>query len=155
MKVNYYEEPQAQADHIDVYYRQMNEEIQGIKDFFDADNSIVGRQDGIYRQMKPEEIYYCEIVDRKCYAYLKDEVYQIELSIQSLLEQFHTNGFVRIGKSMVANIYKVKSLKMDLNMKVQVYLKNGEILLLNRGYKKEFMEYLRSKADMGGKKGQK
>lgn len=50
---------------------------------------------------------------------------------------------MRIGKSTAVNLYKVGQIKADLNMRLRLYLDNGEMLILNRTYKKIFLEALR------------
>jgi len=43
---------------------------------------------------------------------------------------------------MAVNIYKVNRMKADLNMRLRLQLDNGEILILNRSYKKAFLDML-------------
>ena len=96
------------------------------------------------------EIYYCEIVDRKCFAYLEKEVYQIDYGLQQFLDAFHGQGMVRISKSMCVNVFFISRIQADFNMRAKLILKNGETLQLNRSYKNEFYKYicrLRGKED--------
>lgn len=58
------------------------------------------------------------------------------------LDSFEGNGFVQIGKSMTVNLYKVNQVKADLNMRLKLLMDNGEILILNRTYKKSFLSAL-------------
>ncbi|SES07197.1 LytTr DNA-binding domain-containing protein [Isobaculum melis] len=51
-------------------------------------------------------------------------------------------GFVRVSKSLLLNINKVDKVAMDLNMRMLAYLKNGEIIQINRSYKKQFNQVL-------------
>ena len=59
------------------------------------------------------------------------------------MEQFSSNGFVQISKSVAVNVYHIKQFKTDLNMKMILYMENGEAVILNRAYKKNFMERLK------------
>ena len=43
----------------------------------------------------------------------------------------------------LVNIYKIKLLKPDMNMKVYAFFENGERICINRSYKKHFTEYLK------------
>ena len=94
------------------------------------------------QKLYPGSIYYLEVVDRKLFAYLKKEVYQLDYSLRSFLECFGTGGFIQIGKSLAVNIYKVNGVKTDLNMRLRLVMDNGEVLVLNRSYKKSFLEAL-------------
>ena len=57
-------------------------------------------------------------------------------------EMLWNYGFVRVSKSNLINIYKIRQLKPDLNMKVYASFDNGERICINRSYKKSFNEYL-------------
>lgn len=142
MKVNKYKDEELSENYIDIYYKEVDSEIKGILEYCESFSTIIGKKDNEHKTVTPNEIYYCEIVDRKCYAYLEKEVYQIDYSIQKLLDLFSTNGFVRISKGMVINIFKIDHLKTDLNMRIHIYMDNGEKVILNRTYKKQFLSFL-------------
>ena len=142
MKIQYWKDPSLKEDCVDVHYRQETETIDVIREFFDSFNSIMGKgEDGMHK-LHPGSIYYLEVVDRKLFAYQEKEVYQLDYSLRNYLELFGANGFVQIGKSMAVNIYKVNRMKADLNMRLRLQLDNGEILILNRSYKKAFLDML-------------
>lgn len=142
MKLNLYKENKLSENHIDIHYKEMDSAVQGFVEYYNALQTITGKLDNEQKQLLPSELYYCEIVDRKCYAYLKNDIYQIDYSIQSLLNLFSEIGFVRISKAMVVNIYKIDHLKTDINMRVHIYMDNGEKVIMNRTYKKEFFDYI-------------
>ncbi|MDF2541040.1 MAG: LytTR family transcriptional regulator [Herbinix sp.] len=145
MKINQYKDKKLIENYIDIHYKEMNAEIQGILEYCETMQTIIGKRDNEQKKILPSEIYYCEIVDRKCYAYLDKEVYQIDFTIQKLLDLCLNKGFVRISKAMVVNVFKIDHLKTDLNMRVHIYMENGEKVILNRTYKKEFFDYLNQK----------
>ena len=89
------------------------------------------------------DIFYIETVDRKTFAYTKDMCVEIKDALRDIIEEFANVGFVRISKSAVVNIYKIKKLQGDINMRVIIYLKNDEKLIMNRSYRDEFYEKLR------------
>ena len=142
MKINQFREPGLKEDYMDVHYREYNEEIRRILASAESGNALLGKQEGVQVYLVPEEIYYFEIVDRKCFACLKEDVYQVELSIQSAAERFGASGFVRISKSAAVNVYKVRQLTADVNMRMQLLLDNGEKLVLNRAYKNDFLQFI-------------
>ena len=83
-----------------------------------------------------------EVVDRKLFAYQEKEVWQIDGSLRYFLDCYEESGFVQIGKSMAVNLYRVSRVKADLNMRLRLLMDNGEVLVLNRSYKKTFTEAL-------------
>ena len=142
MKINQYPDKNLLENYIDIHYKEMDAAVQGIIEYCESLQIIMGKRDNVQKKIVPSEIYYCEIVDRKCYAYLEEEVYQIDYSIQNFFDLFTENGFVRISKSMVINIFKIDYLKTDINMRVHIDMENGEKVILNRTYKKDFLNYI-------------
>jgi DNA-binding LytR/AlgR family response regulator len=145
MKINQYQNKRLPENYIDIHYKEVDAEVQGIIEYCEFLQLIIGKRNNEQKKLVPSEIYYCEIVDRKCYAYLEKDVYQIDYSIQSFLDSFTKNGFVRISKAMLVNVFKIDQLKTDINMRVHIYMDNGEKVILNRTFKKEFFDYLHSK----------
>lgn len=143
MKLNCYQDDRLDENHVDIYFRKKDKEIIGIIDYINSYDSVMGHNDSVTTRILPNEIFYCETVERKCYAYLETEVYRIDFSLSGFLDRFMKNGFVQISKSTLVNVYKIKQFKTDLNMKMTLYMENGEILILNRAYKKKFIEYLK------------
>ena len=74
---------------------------------------------------------------------------EIKEALRDILEEYSKIGFVRISKSAIVNIYKIKKLQGDINMRVIIFLKNDEKLVMNRSYKNDFYERLN---DLQGRK---
>ena len=45
----------------------------------------------------------------------------------------------------MVNIYRVRKIKADVNMKMQLVLDNGEKVILNRSYKNDFLQFIRER----------
>lgn len=142
MKIHYLKEPLLEEDYVDVHYRKENESIEVVRNFFSSFHSIMGKKDDCMQKLHPGSIYYLEVVDRKLFAYQEEEVWQIDGSLRYFLDCYEISGFVQIGKSMAVNLYRVSRVKADLNMRLRLLMDNGEVLVLNRSYKKAFMEAL-------------
>lgn len=142
VRVSYHEDASLEEDRIDVCYREENEQIEIIRNFFSTMQSITGRKDGEVCVLHPGSIYYLEMVDRKLFAYQAKEVYQLDYSMRRFLDCFGGEGFVQIGKSTVVNLYRVRRVRTDLNMRLKLAMDNGEALILNRTYKKSFLDAL-------------
>lgn len=142
MKIQYWKNPALQEDLVDVHYREENETIAVIRDFFGSFNRITGKNENGVRKLHPDSIYYLEVVDRKLFACLETDVYELAYTLHRFLDLFSANGFVRIGKSAAVNVYKVGSIQADFNMHLRLRLDNDEILILNRSYKKSFLAAL-------------
>jgi len=136
-------EPKIRENYLEIHYNHMDTETQDIITYLEAKNVLMGRNETESRLIKPEEIYYCEIVDRKCYAYLKEEVWKLEEGLAELAERYEMHGFVRISKSMVVNIYKVKKIDADFNMRMNLVLLNEETVVMSRSYRNDFFQRLK------------
>lgn len=137
-------EPKLKENYLEIHYSNMNKETQDIITYLESKNVLMGRNEKESRLIKPSEIYYCEIVDRKCYAYLKEEVYNLEEGLAELTERYEMHGFVRISKSMVVNLYKVKQIEADFNMRTKLILLNEETIVMSRSYRDDFFRKLKS-----------
>lgn len=149
MKVRYQQEITLPEDYVEVHYREETEKIRIIRGFFSSFQSITGKKENKLYKLYPGSIYYLEVVERKLFAYQEKDVCQLEYSMRHFLECFGDQGFVQIGKSMLVNLYKIECVKADLNMRLRLIMDNGEVLVLNRTYKKTFLEALRNMQNGG------
>lgn len=143
LKINEYKQPEIPEDHIDIYYRKKTKEISDIlKDLKKHRQKLVGKADGKEIIFSLHNVYYFESVDKKTFACLNQEVIQIPVSLQDLENAYFELGFVRVNKSTIVNVYKIDSLKPELNMRVTALLDNGERIRINRSYKPKFNLFL-------------
>lgn len=142
LKVNQYYDPSLKQNRVDIYYGEKDKEISALFTFLEEKHKMVGTFEGKEKRFSPYDVFYFEAIEKKCFAYLENEVYQVKGNLQSLEEQYACIGFVRINKSMVLNILKIDELKACINMKTQAFLENGEVVIINRSYKKSFAKRL-------------
>ena len=88
------------------------------------------------------EVLYFDTVDRKTFAYTDRMCIEMRLTLNNVLDMYSGAGLVRISRSAVVNVYRIDHLQGDMNMRKVIFMKNGEQLIMNRGYKKEFMAEL-------------
>lgn len=136
-------EPELHENYLEIHYNNLDKETQSIISYLESKNVLMGRNETESRLIRPEEIYYMEIVDRKCYAYLKKEVWQLAEGLAELTERYEAHGFVRISKSMAVNIFKVKEIKADFNMRMNLLLLNEETIVMSRSYRNDFFKKLK------------
>ena len=142
VRVNYNKDISLQEDKVDIHYREESEQLEIIRNFFSSLQSITGKKDDEVCILHPGSIYYLEVVDRKLFAYQVGEIYQLDYSMKQFLDCFGANGFVQISKNTIVNLYRVKKVKTDLNMRLKLVMDNEEMLILNRTYKKNFLDAL-------------
>lgn len=85
-------------------------------------------------QVIPRDIFYFEAVDNKVFLYLEKDVYETKQKLYELEERFRGTDFVRVSKSAILNLSKVKSLSPAFNGRFEATMKNGEKLIVSRAY---------------------
>lgn len=131
-------------DRIEIYYQEMNAMIQKVVDCIEEEIYIQGAWEGEKYSIPIQDIYYFDTVDKLSFVYLKNRVYKVPYTLGKVEERLKNQGFVRISKSVIVNIYKVKCITSELNMRIKVQLENNEALLVSRHYKKCFEQALQS-----------
>lgn len=84
--------------------------------------------------LSPGEVYYCESVDEKVFLYCEEDVYRTPMNLTQLESLYSVLGFLRISKSMVVNLYKIKRLESQTSGRVELYMKNNEKIIVSRRY---------------------
>ena len=143
MKLVRTKEENLTENYLELHYDRMDEETAAVlARLRDSLRYLEGSCEGRKISVALTDIFYLETVDRRTFAYTKDMCIEIREALRDVTDEFAGAGFVRISKSAVVNIYKVKRLQGDLNMRVIIYLKNDEKLIMNRSYRNEFYERL-------------
>lgn len=60
----------------------------------------------------------------------------MDARLQDLEDAYFESGFVRVNKSTVLNVFRIHTIKPELNMRVIAVLDNGERIQINRSYKR-------------------
>ena len=149
MKLNLFEDKNNLDEHVDIYYANMRPVVRQLIDTVNSERpTLSGRpadedlDDGEEVMLDPKEIYYLDYIDRKLFAYTRTGVYRLMNTLSSCEQMLWNYGFVRVSKSNLVNIYKIRQLKPDVNMRVYASFDNGERICINRSYKKSFNDYL-------------
>lgn len=133
----------AGEEKIDIYYSEMTPAVKQIISIAKNDKPVLyGTEEEEKFLLEPEDIYYFDTVDRRTFAYTEKKTYQIAKTLSSLETELNPFGFIRINKSNLVNVYKIRRIRPEANMRISAILKNGEKLQINRGYKRTFEDYL-------------
>lgn len=106
------------------------------------DNQLTGNKDGETYLLDIKKIIYIESVDRKCFIYTSDEVYESDFHLYELEEQLEEYGFLRVSKSFLIHLHNIHSLKTELNRKIRITMTNGEQIIASRQYAEELKKRL-------------
>lgn len=152
MKLQLFQKKAIREDKIDIHYREITPLIERVIKIVDESQkniSVIGRNEkDEHIMIEVKDIFYFESVDKKTFAYLKEDVYMIKESLNQLERHFRKDGFIRINKSNAVNIFMIQSIKPEMNMRIRAVMENGEYLIINRSYKKAFGEFLKERRNL-------
>lgn len=88
------------------------------------------------------DVLYFESVDKRCYLYTADDVYDVQFKLYEIEELLSEADFIRSSKSQVLNMAKIESLCPDFGGRIEAIMINGEKLIVSRQYAKILKERL-------------
>ncbi|MBO4809278.1 MAG: LytTR family transcriptional regulator DNA-binding domain-containing protein [Lachnospiraceae bacterium] len=128
---------------VTIEYRDLTENVKRVSDFVrSVDQSIICRKNDEDFSIPASDIFYVESVDKKAFVYGESEVYQTGMRLIELEEVLSHAGFVRVSKSAILNVEKLKGVKNLANSKLEALLINDERICVSRKYLKDIREVL-------------
>jgi len=88
------------------------------------------------------DIFYFESVDKRCFLYTANDVYEISMKLYEIEEMFENEGFIRSSKSQILNVSKIKSICPDFGGRIEAMMENNEKIIISRQYSKILKERL-------------
>lgn len=102
--------------------------------FLSVDNQIMVKYNETILALDLNEILYAESVDKKCFIYTADKIYESFHKLYELEQQLEQYLFVRINKSCVVNLNNISSIKTYIDRRLLITLSNNEQLIVSRQY---------------------
>lgn len=123
--------------------QQVDENIHRLKSHIELfDNKLQAKMEGDYQFVNAMDVLYFESVDNRVFLYTEDLVMEVRQRIYELEDMLSKQDFIRISKSQIININKIKTLKPELNRTILATMCNGEQLYISRKYVKELRSLL-------------
>ncbi|MGN0485036.1 MAG: LytTR family DNA-binding domain-containing protein [Lachnospiraceae bacterium] len=137
---------------VTIEYKEKNEQINKVIDFVqhldEIENSFFASSEGKLYNLSVNDILYIESVDRKTFGYTVDHVYELGCKLYEIEEKYRLMDYMRISKSCIVNLKKIRSLKPDFGGKILATMDNNEKLYISRQYAR----VLKEKLGLGGKR---
>jgi len=95
---------------------------------------LTARKDNEIYLLDIAQVIYIESVERKCFIYTDDEIYESDFRLYELEQQLEEYGFFRVSKSFLVHLQKIQSLKADINRRIRITMVNGEQIIASRQY---------------------
>lgn len=96
-------------------------------------NLLIANMGSEIHRVDPRDVFYIETVDNKTFVYCKSSVYESKQKLYEL-EELKMNDFLRISKSCIVNLSKIKSLIPSMSGRLEAVLSNGERVVISRQY---------------------
>ena len=122
---------------------QVTEEVQRMAQLLQSSaQRLTGTLGGATHLIDTRDVLYFESVDKHCFIYTSDEVYETSLKLYEIEEMLVDKDFIRSAKSQILNIARIESLCPDFGGRIEVVLDDGEKLIVSRQYARSLKERL-------------
>ena len=137
MKITILSPGPDEEDEIIVKVRDLSEDtlnvIKRLKEGGDKD-AIAGFAGDSIVMIPLNDIFYFDAVDNKVFAYTKDKCTEVKKKLFEIEREYEQTSFLRISKNAVVNIKKIERLFPEFNGRLEARMKNGESIIISRGY---------------------
>ena len=89
-----------------------------------------------------KDIAYVEAIDRKCFVYTEDNIFETSYKLYELELLFSGMKFCRVSKSCLVSLKFIYSIKTEMNHRLRLTLKNKETIIVSRQYAEDIKEQL-------------
>lgn len=115
--------------------RKIDDEIIRLKCHIELyDRKLQAKKDGEWYLINSSDVLYFESVDNHIFLYTEDDVMEVKQRLYELEDILSDKDFIRVSKSQIVNINKVRSLRPELNRTILATMCNGEQLYISRKY---------------------
>lgn len=122
----------------------VTEEVREIVAFVKSrQGSLSGVKDAKRYEIAVSELYYIESVDGKTFLYTKEQVYETPYRVYELESLLRSKHFLRVSKSMLINLMKIRSIQPAFNGRFTAVLQSGEEVIISRNYVKDLKAALK------------
>ena len=101
-------------------------------------DTVFGKKNNLMHKIKVENIFYFEALDKKVYAITKSGEYEVNQRLFEIEEMYADKRFMRISKSIVINMDKIGSVKMEEDRSCKVFFSPQISVRVSRNYIKDF-----------------
>lgn len=134
----------TQPEQMEIRCHEITEEIKEIVTFVKTrQGNLTGLQEGRQFEVPVSEVCYIEAVDNKVFLYTQNQVYETRQKLYELEELLKEKYYLRVSKSLLINLMKVRSIRPALNGRFTAVLQNGEELIISRKYVPELKAALK------------
>ena len=122
----------------------VTDEVREIETFVKSrSGSLSGVSDAKRYEIAVADICYIESVDGKTFLYTKEQVYETPHRIYELESLLKAKHFLRVSKSTLLNLMKIRAIQPAFNGRFTAVLQSGEEVIISRNYVKDLKAALK------------
>ncbi|WP_307342622.1 LytTR family DNA-binding domain-containing protein [Metabacillus malikii] len=124
---------------------EINERIQKLIDFLQSEETefIVGKKGDMQYILKPFDIHYFHTEKDRVFAVTATDSYILKEKLYELEALLPAHKFIRLSKSVIANLYELSRFEASFNGTLCVYFKSGKKEYVSRTYVPAIREALK------------
>lgn len=135
---------QDKPELVEIHCHTVSDEVREIVAFVKSrQGQLTGTIEDRQYEVSVTDIYYVESVDNKTFLYTKKQVYETKQKLYELEELLREKYFLRVSKSLLLNLMKVRSIQPALNGRFTAVLQTGEEVMISRKYVPELKKALK------------
>lgn len=135
MKINIVQDDKITETEITIVCNKVDNELEAIiSNISIIGNTVAGKINDETFFINLMEVMYFETIDNKSFFYTRDNIYETPMKLYQLEEKLLNTPFVRVSKSVILNLKKVKSIKPEENSRLVAVLGNNEKVIISRQY---------------------
>ena len=136
-------EERAEAPAVIIRCKSIDEHVTRLKAHIELfEHRLTVQQDGARSYIETTSVLYFESVDDRTFLYTDGAVLESSLRLYEVENALSDHGFLRISKSVVVNLYQIRSLRPEINRTITATMCNGERLVISRLYAKKLRSLL-------------
>ena len=123
--------------------RELDDEVMRLKCHIELfDQRLQAKKENELYFVNSSDVLYFESVDNRTFLYTEDAVMEVRQRLYELEMILSEKDFIRISKSQIVNINKIRALRPELNRTLLATMRNGEQLSVSRKYVKAIRNLL-------------
>ena len=133
-----------QPELVDIRCHKVTDEVREIATFVRIrQGKLYGRSDQGQTEVAVVDVLYIESVDERTFLYTAGGVFQTSGPLYEFEERLRRKRFLRVSKSTIVNLMKVRAIKPALNGRFLAAMSNGEQVMVSRKYAPDLKRVLR------------
>ena len=135
MEIRVFKIARNEPEEMEIRCHEVTEQVKEIVTFVKSrQGQLTGVIEGKQYEIPVTDVYYVEAVDNTVFIYGQKKVYEARQKLYELEGILREKYFLRVSKSLILNLMKVKAIKPALNGRYFAILQSGGEVIISRKY---------------------